>query len=98
MIRTIVFGVLLTLSENVAARGAGSHGIHSASHSTSHGAAAHSNSSHSSFAVRGYTKRNGTDVAPHYSSAPDHSKANNWSSRGNVNPYTGKVGTKDPNR
>ena len=96
MIRTIVFGVLLTLFTSAAARGAGSHASHSASHSSSHTAAGHANRSHSSVAVHGYTKRNGTYVAPHYRSAPDHSKANNWSSRGNVNPYTGKAGTKAP--
>jgi hypothetical protein len=46
--------------------------------------------------VRGYTTKSGRYVAPHYRSAPDHSRWNNWSTRGNVNPYTGKVGTKDP--
>src|SRR4051794_14410817 len=46
--------------------------------------------------VHGYTKSNGTYVAPHYRSSPDNSLYNNYSTRGNVNPYTGKVGTKDP--
>jgi hypothetical protein len=46
--------------------------------------------------VRGYTTKNGTYVAPHYRSAPDHSRSNNWSTHGNVNPYTGKVGNKNP--
>lgn len=45
--------------------------------------------------VRGYTKRDGTYVAPHMRSRPDKSFDNNWSTRGNVNPYTGKPGTKD---
>src|SRR5438094_838732 len=45
--------------------------------------------------VRGYTKKDGTYVAPHNRSAPDGSKANNWSTKGNLNPYTGAVGTKD---
>lgn len=44
--------------------------------------------------VRGYTRKNGTYVAGHYRSSPDSSRANNWSTYGNVNPYTGKVGTK----
>ncbi len=44
--------------------------------------------------VSGYTKKNGTVVQPHYRSAPDGTKANNWSTKGNVNPYTGKAGTK----
>jgi hypothetical protein len=46
--------------------------------------------------VHGYTTKNGTYVAPHYRSSPDSSKLNNWSTKGNINPYTGKAGTKDP--
>lgn len=52
-------------------------------------------------AVRGHLRSNGTYVAPHYRSAPDGTKSNNWSTLGNVNPYTGKSGTVDqfgPNR
>jgi hypothetical protein len=52
----------------------------------------------SSHHVRGYTRSNGTYVAPHYQTNADSSRTNNWSSRGNVNPYTGKVGTVDPYR
>ena len=44
--------------------------------------------------VRGYTKRDGTYVPPHYRSAPDGNFYNNWSTKGNVNPYTGKEGTR----
>ena len=43
--------------------------------------------------VRGYTHRNGTYVAPHYRSAPDEIRSNNWSCCGNTNPYTGKIGS-----
>jgi len=49
--------------------------------------------------VRGhFSPKRGTYVMPHYRTAPDHSRLNNWSSRGNVNPYTGKRGTTDPYR
>jgi len=44
--------------------------------------------------VRGYFRRNGTYVMPHYRSNPDRYKWNNWSSWGNYNPYTGKRGYK----
>lgn len=44
--------------------------------------------------VRGYHKRSGSYVTPHYRSNPDGRRWNNWSSSGNVNPYTGKRGTK----
>lgn len=43
--------------------------------------------------VRGYTRKDGTYVQPHYRSAPDRSYNNNYSSQGNYNPYTGKQGT-----
>jgi hypothetical protein len=46
--------------------------------------------------VHGYTRRDGTYVQPHYRSAPDGDRSNNWSTRGNVNPYTGQMGTRSP--
>src|SRR5258706_4915324 len=47
-----------------------------------------------SVSVRGYTKKDGTYVAPHQRSAPDGNFDNNWSTKGNVNPYTGEEGTR----
>ena len=44
----------------------------------------------------GYYKKNGTYVAPHYKTAPDSSRYNNFSTKGNTNPYTGKKGYKSP--
>lgn len=46
--------------------------------------------------VSGHTTKTGAYVPAHYRTAPDHSKANNWSTKRNVNPYTGQAGTKDP--
>jgi len=46
--------------------------------------------------VNGYYRSDGTYVRPHYRSAPDGNVWNNWSTRGNINPYTGKPGYKDP--
>ena len=42
--------------------------------------------------VRGYSRRNGTYIQPHYRSNPNSYKWDNWSSRGNTNPWTGKRG------
>jgi len=42
--------------------------------------------------VQGYTRSNGTYVAPHAATNPDHDRTNNLSSTGNVNPYTGARG------
>lgn len=47
-------------------------------------------------AVRGYTRQNGTYVQPHMRSAPNSTTLDNYSTRGNVNPYTGQAGTRDP--
>jgi len=47
-----------------------------------------------SVTVKGYTRKDGTYVQPHNRSAPDGNFNNNWSTKGNVNPYTGKEGTK----
>lgn len=44
--------------------------------------------------VRGYVRSDGTFVKPHHRSSPDGKRSNNWSTKGNINPYTGKVGTK----
>jgi len=46
--------------------------------------------------VNGYMKRDGTYVMPYMRTAPNATKLDNWSSKPNVNPYTGKPGTKDP--
>lgn len=47
-------------------------------------------------AVRGYTRSDGTYVAPHYRSAPNSSRMDNYSTQGNINPYTGNAGTVNP--
>lgn len=46
--------------------------------------------------VRPYTRDDGSYVQPHYRSAPNDSTSDNWSTRGNSNPYTGRRGTSSP--
>lgn len=46
--------------------------------------------------VNGYYRKDGTYVQPHYRSDRNGTKTDNWSTRGNINPYTGKRGTKNP--
>ena len=48
--------------------------------------------------VRGYTRKNGTQVKPYMRSAPNGTQKDNFSTKGNVNPYTGKKGTKTPKK
>lgn len=46
--------------------------------------------------VNGYIRQDGTYVQPYYRSAPDGTQQNNYSYEGNINPYTGAVGTRGP--
>lgn len=61
---------------------------------TSAEAGGHRDGYHSSSHVNGYYRSNGSYVSPHYRSGRDGYHNNNWSVQGNVNPYTGKPGTK----
>ncbi|PKN52829.1 MAG: hypothetical protein CVU55_06310 [Deltaproteobacteria bacterium HGW-Deltaproteobacteria-13] len=90
----IVFVILIFASATVFARGGGGHfggGHRSGSHSS-----IKNSSTGGSHRIRGYVKKNGTYVAPSHATNLNHSKYDNWSTKGNVNPYTGKEGTKDP--
>jgi hypothetical protein len=46
--------------------------------------------------VNGYVRRDGTFVQPHMRPSPDGNPFNNYSTRGNVNPYTGAPGAHNP--
>jgi len=47
-----------------------------------------------SHSVHGYTTKNGTYVQPHMQTNPNGTRSDNWSTKGNTNPYTGQPGTK----
>lgn len=46
--------------------------------------------------VRGGTTKYGTYRQPHFRTSPNRTKFDNWSTRGNINPYTGRKGSADP--
>jgi uncharacterized protein YgiM (DUF1202 family) len=46
--------------------------------------------------VKGYYKIDGTYVQPHYRTAPNSTIRDNFSTKGNVNPYTGESGYVNP--
>lgn len=46
--------------------------------------------------VKPYFRKDGTYVQPYYRSRPDGNPWNNYSSKGNINPHTGKKGCADP--
>lgn len=49
-----------------------------------------------SHSVDGYTRNNGTYVAPHYQTNPNNTQFDNYGTRGNYNPYSGQYGTRSP--
>lgn len=79
-----------TAAQALARGGGGGHAGSSGSHSSGTG------SNPSSHSVKGYTKKDGTSVQPHQQTNPNGTTRDNYGTRGNVNPYTGKVGTKSP--
>lgn len=46
--------------------------------------------------VKSTITKKGTYRKPHYKTSPNRTKTDNWSTKGNRNPYTGKKGTKKP--
>ncbi|MCW2412957.1 hypothetical protein M2345_002716 [Sphingobium sp. B8D3D] len=46
--------------------------------------------------VKPYFKKDGTFVQGHMRTSPNRTQYDNWSTRGNFNPYTGQEGRKDP--
>jgi len=46
--------------------------------------------------VKEHTRKDGTVVKGYYRSMPDETKLNNWSTKGNINPFTGKKGDETP--
>lgn len=46
--------------------------------------------------VKGYYKKSGTYVMPHYKTSSNKTKLDNYSIKGNYNPYTGKKGYVNP--
>jgi hypothetical protein len=49
-----------------------------------------------SHSVRGHIRKDGTYVQPHHATNRNNTQRDNWSSKPNVNPYTGKPGEKEP--
>ena len=89
---TFLVGALALIASPVLAHGGGGHsGGHSSSHSSSHSSRSSNSGEH--YTV-GHTTKNGTYVQGHYSTNPNGTKNDNYSTRGNVNPHTGEEGTK----
>ena len=81
----IVVSVVLAFSAEVEARGDGFRG-----HSIGPGFG----SNPRSHAVRPYIRRDGRSVAAHWRSSPNREWRDNWLTKPNVNPYTGRDGSR----
>ena len=102
--KKLIFGILaVSLTLPAFARGGGRGGGHSSGGHASGGTSHSSNTSKAATGagakasherVSSYSKGNGTHVVAHGRSTKDATKDNNWSTKGNVNPETGKAGTK----
>lgn len=79
-------------SSHISSSSSSSHVSSSGSHSAA--ASPGTGAKSSSTTVHGYTKKDGTYVAPAKRTTPDKNFNNNYSTKGNTNPYTGKAGTK----
>lgn len=87
---TVLF-VALLFTTGAFAKGA----PHGRSHLRSSGAGSYgTGSKSSSTGVHGYTTRRGTHVNSYRRTTPDQTQKNNYSTKGNINPYTGKTGTR----
>jgi len=52
--------------------------------------------SNRSVPVRSHIRKNGTFVMPHFRTSPNRTIKDNWSTWPNFNPFTGKMGTRNP--
>jgi hypothetical protein len=50
----------------------------------------------SSHYARPYTTQSGAYNSGHYQTNPNPTQLDNYGTRGNINPYTGRVGTRQP--
>lgn len=91
-IQVVSLVMILAVSGTALAKGSGGGRSHGGGHSSK--AAKGTGSSSSRTHVSGYTSNKGKYVASHDRSSKDDTKTNNWSTKGNVNPDTGKRGTK----
>lgn len=46
--------------------------------------------------IKGYINKNGSYIPPHYRTKPNKTPMDNYSTKGNINPYTGKKGSVEP--
>ena len=94
----VVTALLLAISVAAQARGghSGGHGGGGRSGGGhSGGSSSGTGASHAKQHVSGYSKKTGKRVKAHNRSKADNTQRDNWDTKGNVNPDTGKPGSKN---
>lgn len=87
----IVLFAILTATSAFARGGHHSGGYHGGGHMTGTGSNSHSHH------VNGYSRRDGTYVAPHYNTNPNHTQRDNYGTINNYNPHNGQYGNRYAN-
>jgi hypothetical protein len=90
---TIATAILLA---SVMAASAQSRGLYGNSNSFGGSGGFGTGSNSNSHSSSGYTTNKGTYVQPYHATNPNSTQYDNYSTRGNVNPYTGAYGTRSP--
>jgi hypothetical protein len=90
----IIFAAVLFVAPGADARGGHSSSSPSLSHSSPSAHSSHPLATTGEHHVKSYTKKDGAHVQGHFATNPNGTKNDNYSTTGNVNPHTGKKGTK----
>jgi len=95
--KSVIFACLVTVISLSANAKGGGHGGYHGGHHVQHQSSGHytgTGSNPNSHNVSGYTKRDGTHVAPHHSTNPNHTQRDNYGTVNNYNPHNGQYGTR----
>ncbi|MCW2485977.1 hypothetical protein J5069_08725 [Candidatus Symbiopectobacterium sp. NZEC127] len=94
MIKVIIAFCFIALTTGAFAKGGGHHSSYKGAYKAPKSYSYSTGSSSSHERVNGYVKNNGTYVSPYKRTTKDSTQYNNFSTKGNYNPYTHKNGTK----
>lgn len=89
--RLVVFS-LIAIAASVGAAAAQSYGTRNSGFGSGYGTGSNPNSHY----VSPYTRNDGSFVGGHYQTNPNPTVLDNYGTRGNVNPYTGQTGRRNP--
>jgi hypothetical protein len=92
MIRFFIVATFVSVGSTLATAQSNNGLYGGSTYGSSYGTGSNQNSHY----VQPYTNSHGTEVQGHYQTNPNSTQRDNFSARGNVNPYTGSIGTRSP--